>query len=98
MKSKNSSPISEPRLRVGLQDATREDFAQAVREQLGQERVSMMVDADVLAYFKAKAGGQGYQQLMNRTLRDAMTGDQLESTIRRVIREELMIERASEDG
>jgi hypothetical protein len=32
MKSKTSSPISEPRLRVGLKDVSREEFAAAVGE------------------------------------------------------------------
>lgn len=89
MKSRNSSPTSEPRLRVGLQDATREEFAQAVRERLGKQRVTIMLDASVIAYFKAKAGERGYQTLVNQALQEAIKGDRLETTLRRVIREEI---------
>ena len=38
---------------------------------------------------KAKAGERGYQTLINQALHQAMTGEQIESTLRRVIREEL---------
>jgi len=88
MKSKIFSPTSEPRLRVGLRDATREEFSQAVRQQLQREPISMLVDTDVLAFFKAKAGDD-YRELMNETLREAMNQEPLESRIRRVVREEL---------
>jgi len=78
-----------PRLRVGLKDVSREDFAVAVQEHLGKQRVSIMLDAAVIAFFKAKAGERGYQTLINQALRDAMQGEQMETTLRRVIREEL---------
>ena len=89
MKAKNSSPTSEPRLRVGLKDATPEEFAAAVRERLGKQRVSIILDSAIIAYFKAKAGEQGYQTLINQALLDAMRAEQIETTSRRVIREEL---------
>jgi uncharacterized protein (DUF4415 family) len=89
MKAKNSSPTSEPRLRIGLKDATPEEFATAVRERLGQQRVSIMLDSAIIAYFKAKAGEHGYQTLINQALHDAMRAEQIETTLRRVIREEL---------
>lgn len=78
-----------PRLRVGLKDVSPEDFAVAVQEHLGKQRVSIMLDAAVIAFFKAKAGERGYQTLINQALRDAMQGEQMETTLRRVIREEL---------
>jgi len=52
-------------------------------------RVNMYLDADLVAFFKAKAGGRGYQTLINETLRDSISGEELESLLRRVIREEL---------
>lgn len=52
-------------------------------------RVSIMLDASVIAYFRAKASGRGYQTLINQALHQAMVGEQIESTLRRVIREEL---------
>ena len=90
MKSKSSAATSEtPRLRVGLQDVSREQFAAAVQEKLGKQRVSIMLDASVIAFFKAKAGERGYQTLINQALHEAMAGEQIEATLRRVIREEL---------
>ncbi len=91
MKSANSSPTSDkaPRLRVGMKDATREQFAAAVTERLGKQRVSIMLDASVIAFFKAKAGERGYQTLINQALHQAMQGEQIEATLRRVIREEM---------
>jgi uncharacterized protein (DUF4415 family) len=76
-------------LRVGLKDVNREKFSAAVNERLGKQRVSIMLDGSIIAFFKAKAGERGYQTLINQALRQAMTGEQIESTLRRVIREEL---------
>jgi hypothetical protein len=39
--------------------------------------------------FKAKAGERGYRTLINDTLRQAKERENLEETLRRVIREEL---------
>ena len=43
-----------PRLRVGLKDVSREEFSAAVQEKLGKQRVSIMLDGAVIAFFKAK--------------------------------------------
>ena len=90
MKSKSSPAISkQPRLRVGLKDVSREEFSAAVKERLGKQRVSIMLDGSIIAFFKGKAGERGYQTLINQALHQAMTGEQIEATLRRVIREEL---------
>ena len=90
MKSKRSRAISKsPRLRVGLKDVSREEFSAAINQRLGKQRVSIMLDGSIIAFFKAKAGERGYQTLINQALHDAMAGEQIESTLRRVIREEL---------
>ena len=90
MKTSNSSPTSKPpRLRVGLKEVSREEFAAAVDERLGKQRVSIMLDASVIDFFKAKAGARGYQTLINQALHQAMTAEQIEVALRRVIREEL---------
>ena len=90
MKSTPSPIISKPpRLRVGLKDVSREEFAAAAQEKLGKQRVSIMLDASVIAFFKAKAGERGYQTLVNQALHQVMAGEQIETTLRRVIREEL---------
>jgi uncharacterized protein (DUF4415 family) len=72
-----------------LKDVSREEFSAALSTQLGKQRVSIMLDGSIIAFFKAKAGERGYQTLINQALYQAMTGDQMESTLRRVIREEL---------
>jgi hypothetical protein len=55
----------------------------------GKVRVNMFLDADIVAYFKAQAGGRGYQTLINDTLRNSVLTDDLETVLRRVVREEL---------
>jgi hypothetical protein len=42
-----------------------------------------------LRAYKARAGGRGYQTLINETLRDAMRKEQLADMVRAVVREEL---------
>jgi uncharacterized protein (DUF4415 family) len=74
---------------VGLKDVNREAFAAAVNAHLGKQRVSIMLDASIIAFFKARAGERGYQTLINQALHQAMTGELIETTLRRVIREEL---------
>lgn len=61
---------------------------------LGKTRITIRLDSDVLEWFKAQvreAGGGNYQSLINAALREfiAATGEPLEETLRRVIREEL---------
>ena len=70
-----------------LTDATR---GPAV-EHPGKTRITIMLDADVVAAFRARAGdtGRGYQTAINRALREHLANDELESTLRRVVREEL---------
>lgn len=65
-----------------------------VRVAKGKTRVTIRLDDNVLEWFRDqvdKAGGGNYQSLVNRALRDFMdrTREPLESTLRRVIREEL---------
>ena len=78
-----------PRLRVGLKDVSHEVFSAAVQKRLGKQRVSIMLDNAVIDFFKAKAGERGYQTLINQALHQAMTGEQTEATLRKIIREEL---------
>jgi uncharacterized protein (DUF4415 family) len=60
-------------------------FAAAMKKQ----KINITLDPDIVAWFKQRAGGRGYQTLINATLREAMRGQQIEETLRRVIREEL---------
>jgi uncharacterized protein (DUF4415 family) len=78
-----------------IPEITEEQVARSVMRMGGEPvskekvRVSMYLDADLVAFFKAKAGGRGYQTLINETLRDSVTSEELERMLRRVIREEL---------
>jgi hypothetical protein len=54
----------------------------------------MYLDTEIVAYFKAKAGGRGYQTLINETLKDSMRAEDNEVLLRRIIREELAATRA----
>lgn len=75
--------------RVGGQPASREAWQAAARAHLAKQRITILIDGDVLAAFKAKAGERGYQTLINQALRDSLERDSLESTLRQVLREEL---------
>ena len=77
------------RFRIAGKDASKSEWSAAARERIGKERITIMIDADVLAAYKAKAGDRGYQTLINQALRSALLGDQIEATIRKAIREEL---------
>jgi uncharacterized protein (DUF4415 family) len=54
----------------------------------GKRRLTMYVDAVLIEYFKSKAGGRGYQTLINEALKKAVESETLEETLRRVLREE----------
>jgi uncharacterized protein (DUF4415 family) len=60
----------------------------------GKTRITIRLDEDVIEWFKAQveaAGGGNYQSLINTALREHIrnTGEPLEKTLRRVLREEL---------
>ena len=74
------------------------DFSQgkrgAVIPQHGKTRITIYLDNEVLETFRARseAGGLGYQTMINQALRDYLDRSNLvtdETTLRRVIREEL---------
>lgn len=75
------------------------DFSKAMRGPVvkigkGKTRITIRLDDDVLAWFREqvhKAGGGNYQSLINEALQRhvASAREPLESTLRRVIREEL---------
>ena len=60
----------------------------------GKTRITIRIDEDVVEWFREQvdaAGGGNYQSLMNQALREFIkrSKEPLESTLRRVIREEL---------
>ncbi len=54
-----------------------------------KQQITMLLDTVLIEYFKAKAGETDYQRLINDTLRRAIEYENLEDTLRRVVREEL---------
>lgn len=52
-------------------------------------RVNILLDANIIAYFKTKAAGRGYQTLINEALKENILHENLESILRRVVHEEL---------
>ncbi len=69
--------IAGARFRVNIEDKPR------------KQRVNIMLDTGIIALFKAKAGKRGYQTLINETLKQSIYGEELEKTLRRILREEL---------
>jgi uncharacterized protein (DUF4415 family) len=75
------------------------DFRKAKRGSVlpvprAKTRITIRIDDDVLAWFKDQvhqAGGGNYQTLINQALREYARneGEDLEETLRRVVREEL---------
>ena len=57
----------------------------------GKIRVNMYLDAEIVAHYKALAGGRGYQTLINESLKDNIRAEDLEIALRRIIREELQM-------
>lgn len=72
------------------------DFSGARRgaiAHMAKERITIRLDPDVIKYFRGQVkGGGNYQTLINEALREHIereSGTDLESTLRRVLREEL---------
>jgi uncharacterized protein (DUF4415 family) len=81
-----------------IPEVTAEQIAQATLRvggkpvSKGKVRVNMYLDEAVVEYFKAQAGGRGYQTLINETLKESIRAKGIEATLRREIREELKVE------
>ena len=75
--------------RVAGRDVSRSEWQAAVRGRIAKQRISIMLDAPIVAHFKAIAGERGYQTLINDTLRRSIEGDEFVHHMRVAIREEL---------
>ena len=85
-----SRPDQESPALSGLQAAQLRPLADVLPEfSTGKTRITIHLDDAVLQAYKARAGGRGYQTLINETLRDAMRKEQLTALVRDVVREEL---------
>ena len=87
MKIDNDKPITQADIDSGKLKLVKRDAGGAVIQ--NKQRVNIFLDAATLDYFKNKAGGRGYQTLINETLKQSIQSEHLESVIRKTIREEL---------
>ena len=89
--NENISSSIDPDEAPPLTDA---DFAHAIHR-IGLQpvnrktKINITLDPDVVAWYKARARGRGYQTLINATLREAMRGKQIADDLRQIVREEL---------
>lgn len=60
-----------------------------------KKRVTLYLDAAVVEKFKSMAGDRGYQTLINETLKSSLQMESMETTLRRIIREELVGRKAA---
>jgi len=60
-----------------------------------KKRVTLYLDASLIDHFKEMAGERGYQTLINETLKSSLQQVDMESAIRKVIREELKSQRTA---
>lgn len=75
--------------KVTQADLDRATFRVGLKPTPRKQRITISLDTGLIEFFKAKAGERGYQTLINDTLRQMMVRENLEETLRRVIREEL---------
>ena len=70
-------------------DLDRATFRVGLKATLRKQRVTIMLDTGLIEYFKALAGERGYQTLINDSLRRAVEAEELETRLRRIVREEV---------
>jgi uncharacterized protein (DUF4415 family) len=86
------SPLKRPQRAFTCQ-VNPSEFSDTMTQQLSKHRITVMLDDAVVRAYKARAGGRGYQPLINKTLRRSLQADaakdDLWEVVRQVIREEL---------
>lgn len=93
--SNNSDPLFEKYADLDFSNAKPVSaipaLAKLQAEQGGKSRITIRVDNDTLATFKARAAitGGNYQTLINEALRQFAQGQTLADVVRETIREEL---------
>jgi uncharacterized protein (DUF4415 family) len=63
-------------------------LAKLQADHVSKQRITIMLDAAIIEGYKAKAGGRGYQTLINETLRRGLEADSIKEALREVLREE----------
>ena len=84
-----TSPDPDDYGEITQADLDRATYRVARKPQPRKQRITILLDAQLVDYFKAQAGERGYQTLINETLRKAVEQEDLETRLRRVIREEM---------
>ena len=87
LKTGDDAPITQADIDGGLLVLRKRGASGAVLP--AKQRINIFIDSATLEHFKNKAGGRGYQTLINETLKQAMQADSLENVVRETIREEL---------
>ena len=85
----SGADLARAKWKVGGKRVSERQGRAAFSAALKKQKINIMLDPDVLAWFREQAGGRGYQTLINATLREAMRQKTIEETLRLVIREEL---------
>ena len=80
-------PITQSDIKSGKLVLRTRDASGAILQ--NKLRVNIYLDSAIIEHFKSKAGGRGYQTLINDTLKQALQAESIEATIKRTIREEL---------
>ena len=86
-KISEDAPITQADIVKGRLVLRKRDAGGAVLP--AKRRINIFLDNATLEFFKDKAGGRGYQTLINETLKQAMQAENLETVVRKTIREEL---------
>jgi uncharacterized protein (DUF4415 family) len=89
MKPKSFSKISDDVPNVTQADIDCARFRVNLQNVSRKQRVNIMLDTGVIAFFKTKAGERGYQTLINETLKQSIHQEEIETILRRIVREEL---------
>jgi uncharacterized protein (DUF4415 family) len=87
---RSTSAIASKSSPAYKQNVSRGEWQKAVRGRIAKQRISIMLDAPIIARYKAIAGERGYQTLINDTLRRAVEGEYFVQAMRNAIREELV--------
>ena len=75
--------------RVSGKKASKAQWQNAVNPRAGKQRISIMLDAPIIEYFRAAAGERGYQTLINDALRRVIEGERVVADVRLAVREEM---------
>ena len=68
----SQADIDRAVFKVAGQSVDKATWQHHVKINLKKQRISISLDPDVIAFFKAQAGERGYQTLINQTLRQIM--------------------------